>query len=481
MLLFYEAINAATRRLWLSYPAVNEKGEPLTPSPYVKEVEQGCGATAIAREVKINLSPVPDADEVCSLDDFRLRAAADGIDGKPELLAGFVSQAFQAGLADRPNGMGKPGKTGVLDVGSCLLDGLEFSLARQDRERFGPSEGMLGEAGAKRLAADCSPDRVYSTTELESYAYCPYRYFLEKVLRVQPFDEIELEVDYAGRGRMVHKLLAVLHRRVNEARGRPNSPAELAPEEFARILDEAVAEAIPGASGERETDALREIDRRKVLEWLAAYREQHANYDEQLNDCERPPRPEFFEVSFGQALRDGQAAPSTAEPLEFTRGSEMVRLSGRIDRLDLGQAGGQTIFNIVDYKTGSSAKFSMEACQRGTVLQLPVYAMAAAELILNDRDALPWRGGYWYISGDGFKLRQALQMYDFSKGSPEPTETWEVIRGLLADTIVGLVKAMRRGEFPVWSEDEDCTGRCPYKTVCRINQIRSLGKKWRPS
>ena len=29
MLLFYEAINAATRRLWLSYPAVDEKGEPL--------------------------------------------------------------------------------------------------------------------------------------------------------------------------------------------------------------------------------------------------------------------------------------------------------------------------------------------------------------------------------------------------------------------------------------------------------------------
>ena len=39
---------------------------------------------------------------------------------------------------------------------------------------------------------------------------------------------------------------------------------------------------------------------------------------------------------------------------------------------------------------------------------------------------------------------------------------------------------MRRGEFPVWSDDENCTGRCPYSTVCRINQIRSLDKEWRP-
>ncbi len=40
MLLFYETITAATRRLYLSYPAIDDSGEPLTPSPYLKEVEQ---------------------------------------------------------------------------------------------------------------------------------------------------------------------------------------------------------------------------------------------------------------------------------------------------------------------------------------------------------------------------------------------------------------------------------------------------------
>ena len=46
-------------------------------------------------------------------------------------------------------------------------------------------------------------------------------------------------------------------------------------------------------------------------------------------------------------------------------------------------------------------------CHRGTALQLPVYALAAGELILAGRDAAPLQAGYWYVGGDGFKPRQA--------------------------------------------------------------------------
>ena len=60
------------------------------------------------------------------------------------------------------------------------------------------------------------------------------------------------------------------------------------------------------------------------------------------------------------------------------------------------------------------------------MLQLPLYAMAASELILNDRNAVPWQAGYWYISGDGFKPRQALRMYELVEDYLSPSETWEV-------------------------------------------------------
>ena len=126
-------------------------------------------------------------------------------------------------------------------------------------------------------------------------------------------------------------------------------------------------------------------------------------------------------------MREGQTPPSTAEPLELTSEGETIRLSGRIDRIDVGKVGSQPIFNIVDYKTGGSIKFSEDACRRGGALQLPLYAMAAAELILNDRDGLPWQGGYWYVSEGGFKPRQALRMYELSGDRIVLNEAWERI------------------------------------------------------
>ncbi|MGA2258708.1 MAG: PD-(D/E)XK nuclease family protein, partial [Thermoguttaceae bacterium] len=470
MLLFYETITSATRRLYLSYPAIDESGEPLTPSPYLKEVEQACGSTPIARFEQIDLSPVPNQRDLCSIDAFRARAVFDAIQGKAEPLAGFVQYCNAMNSVLHSN-----------SAAQSVLRGLEFSLARQNRDRFGASEGMLGKAAARRLEADIPPDRIFSATELERYAYCPYQFFLNKVLNVQPLEEVELEVDYMQRGQMAHEFLAAFHRRVNQSGGGPESPVTLAPTEYERLLAEAIAETLSQPGRDSLAGAFREIDRRVLLQWLRSYRQQHEKYDAQWKDCDRPPCPALFEISFGKTLRAADGPPSTSEPLELVSHGRVVRLAGRIDRIDVGEVHGQTVFNILDYKTGSGTRFSLEACQRGTALQLPLYAMAATELILNDRDALPWHAGYWYLSGDGFKPRQALRMYELVEDHLDPSETWESIRGILADTVVGLVNAIRRGEFPVWSDDPDCTGRCPYKTVCRINQIRSLEKTWRPS
>ena len=42
------------------------------------------------------------------------------------------------------------------------------------------------------------------------------------------------------------------------------------------------------------------------------------------------------------------------------------------------------MFNVVDYKTGDSVRFSVEAVLRGLALQLPLYAMATTEVVLGE-------------------------------------------------------------------------------------------------
>ena len=58
MLLFYEAVTRATKRLYLSFPALDASGQPLLPSPFLREVEQVSGPTA-SRHPTDRLEPGP--------------------------------------------------------------------------------------------------------------------------------------------------------------------------------------------------------------------------------------------------------------------------------------------------------------------------------------------------------------------------------------------------------------------------------------
>ena len=67
------------------------------------------------------------------------------------------------------------------------------------------AEGMLqGEAAQSRLMTHYSAEHTFAATELERYAACPYRFFLEKVVRLEPVEELALALDYLARGRKTH-------------------------------------------------------------------------------------------------------------------------------------------------------------------------------------------------------------------------------------------------------------------------------------
>jgi hypothetical protein len=155
-------------------------------------------------------------------------------------------------------------------------------------------------------------------------------------------------------------------------------------------------------------------------------------------------------------------------------------MSGRIDRIDLSAVGDAVVFNLIDYKTGSLTQFSADSAARGLTLQLPLYAMAVEELGLAGRPARGWQAGYWYLAGSGFRTSQALQMHQRSGGRLEPDPAWPPLCEAVVQIVFALVEGLARGEFPVYNPDLECTSLCPFRTVCRINQIRSLEKTWQP-
>ncbi|MCG8584930.1 MAG: PD-(D/E)XK nuclease family protein [Pirellulales bacterium] len=467
MLLFYEVITRATRRLWLTYPAIDEGGQPLCPSPYVTEVERACGDGRLVHHREIHLSPVPQVSAPLGNDEWRLLAASSAMDRNvpdARLLAAHGKEQTRSG----PH--------------SNLLAGLHVVAERQTGEGFGPYEGVMLDSHAPEiLLRQFGPEKLWSATELEQYALCPHRFFLEHVLKIEEPEELSLELDYGARGRALHETLTRAHRYLNERAGEPLSPSQLDHAErtaleahLLELLRDTIAALPAGSDVDR---ALLEVNRREIEKWVLAYVDQHQAYDElQEKLADVPPRPAHFEVAFGTKPRDGDdPRRSTHAPLEITLAGEQLKIAGRVDRIDVGHIAGRAVFNIIDYKTSKRSPGKSEF--DGTALQLDLYAIATEELLLADEHALPWRAGYWMVRERGFHRPLEMGEFDEYEGLRQ-SQAWLDRRTKLLDRITSIVHGIRQGHFPMYSADDHCTSNCPYRTVCRVNQTRNLEKQW---
>jgi ATP-dependent helicase/DNAse subunit B len=246
------------------------------------------------------------------------------------------------------------------------------------------------------------------------------------LLQLEPVDELTLQIDYLRRGQLLHAALASAHRQLNEQAGAPVSPNdqdrnELFRESFRKTVAEMIAHPALGVGYEA---ALREIDRRVLDRWLDAYLAQHITYDglwEKKDEAwDSPPRPAHFEVRFGPARRTADAPEdrlSSNSPLQLKADDETIRIVGRIDRIDVGSHAGKAVFNVIDYKSGSVA---------GDDLQLPLYVMAAEQIMCPSGSTSAWQAAYWIVRDRGYLKRSAMTISQAKGGRLVATPDWKL-------------------------------------------------------
>jgi hypothetical protein len=204
---------------------------------------------------------------------------------------------------------------------------------------------------------------------------------------------------------------------------------------------------------------------------------------------DEPLRPAHFEVEFGpstdsrndeEEVSDDRDRLGSRQPLVIRHGGESLHVRGRVDRVDIGRIAGRTVFNVVDFKTGSRYALRVESVASGETIQLPLYALAVEPLLRADLDAVPWRAGYWAIRKQGFNEKHSLKFHEFVEGRLEPASDWVAVREQLLASIFSLVRGIRNGEFPMHCANQECTGMCDFRTVCRVGQVRALEKTWTP-
>ena len=242
----------------------------------------------------------------------------------------------------------------------------------------------LAESGRFNISPDGTP---ISPTALETWAACPYRYFLGHVLRLGALDTPEetFSISALDRGTLSH---AILERFVHETVQSGNFPSPDEPwrlddrDRLKRIAAESFHDAeTRGVTGKR---LLWDMVKVEILSDLETFLETDSALRQTSETADIRVETRF---GFGN---------DTTEVADHQTG---ISFRGVIDRIDISSDGKKVL--VIDYKTGSAEPYKGlddDPIDRGRHLQLGVYSLAARELF---PDATAVSAAYWFSTNRG--------------------------------------------------------------------------------
>jgi ATP-dependent helicase/DNAse subunit B len=446
VLLFHAIVTRPRRRLVLSYPAVDDKGQALLPSSFLAGLLDCFEPRAVAVRRRRMLIEGFDRDEPLCPAEHRARAAT-------ALAAG---RRLPAGLPR--------------DLAANLRAAALVAERRFHDREHNPYDGLLRHpAVLHELRERFGGEKVISPTALETYIACPFRFLAEDVLHLEPLEEPGEDIEGSDRGLVFHRALAWLHRYLKE-NGIHGPTADVD-----GLIREQLDAEVRNYSGHasRAAEALWQIEGQRLQRKAARYRTHWEEFIGAWAELKVVPRPEHLEKGFGMSPAEGQ---DEAPALVIVGDDIEVRLGGRIDRVDVAETEAGTFFWIVDYKTGRSVNYSAASLKSFQRLQLTLYALAVERVLLAGRGARPLGLAYWLVTDTGPKV--VLPGDRKHHGWFKSADEWAKVRGLLEGLVTDLVRHIRAGDFPLAPRSETCTETCPYAQVCRIAQGRGSGKSW---
>ncbi len=347
-------------------------------------------------------------------------------------------------------GAGTQGRAAVSDAFPWLAQGEAADAARAS-DAFTAYDGFVPGAGL-RLDPRRS-GRPVSATSLERLAACPFRYFLERGLGVEPVEEAEPDpdvwLDALTRGSALHALYAQILREIRSVPGPPDPLRHLPHLQALGVM--ALADLrvlIPPPS---ESVYAREAE--DFLRDLAIFLRLEAAATDRV--------PVGMEISFGTGDPQGeplaQADPVTVE----VGGGVCFQLRGRIDRIDRLADGG---YEVVDYKTG---RLRLPGGLTATVaggrqLQHALYAIAALRLLRRvDPKARVTLSSYYFPTARGNGRRV-----------PRPQADSTAMTAVLRD----LFDLLAGGTFLHTADTDDCK-YCEFHRACGSDAVSRADAK----
>ena len=340
LLLFELLSRSATNRLYLSYQRADETGRVMAPSGFIAMALRdprfvGKPEEAVPRRLTQRISEQPSIQDLLPGEELALGCLLQGHDALPVL---------DAMGRDRP----------IFEQGLATLNTIE-----RESPELGPFDGMVG---TQPPALPTATERSFSPTALERYATCPFQYFAEKVLRLEPVRRfLHDHLPPLTLGTLVHESLRVSYERLVQLQWPDGSLTEATVQSTvnAAVTDTFAAHAASQGTGH-------------ALLWTLAREQATALVTAAVSSDQAEYQATGFRpIAF-------EAAAQGTVPLESDASPVSLKIHGTLDRVDY--RADPPALRIVDYKfkqgneiTAVDRNLALSAV-RGFRLQPPLYA-----------------------------------------------------------------------------------------------------------
>jgi hypothetical protein len=413
---------------------------------------------------------------------LRLRRAVDALAAERYLLYAAVSRSEELLVLSwhTADDDGLPSARSLFVDDVCDLFACDLHEARtrralgevSPRAPTGAPPGGIAPLRDPRVLADLRGQRLWSASGLQSWAGCPVRWFVERLLGASGLDP---DAEPLARGGLAHAALretfAGLRLQTGSARLRP----ELLPQarKLLRAALERHAEEYPLSTAPERVPGVR----RRLEADLERYLEHAAQCEER---GESPLEPTYLELPFGfpagavaqpadpalRAVCPG-VEPAAPEELPALDLGEGVLVRGVIDRVDLAPGGEAVVY---DYKSAYTTPPDRWLGERS--FQIALYMRAVEELL----GARAVGGFYQPLAGRDLRARGVLAEGEgvelhCVRGDARPlAEVRELVGEVLTAAREAGVQA-RAGALK--ARPGTCgfgNGGCAYPSICRCER-----------
>jgi len=454
-LLFHHALDMARVHLCISWHAVSRGGKEKLPSPYVTDLRElfsvPSWGSALPGTIEKPMPPahafVPDVHYAASWRDIR-NAVLCRRGFQPLLYNKGFQPLFGQGVSQKrleaSSTVCRAGARRSQGDFAHEWEGGQIETARHSAAPFDAYDGVLSDSETIATVAKRFDARHrFSVKQIEAYQACPFRFFVENVLRLAEMETPVAEFDARVRGLILHAVLEAFH---EHYRGR--AIAEIPEEEAAGVMRSLVTEVFEQKAWQSSTrpPGIDAVERERLALILGRY----LSIERAREESEW--KPSHFEVAFGNTRAASRDALDITEPFALDTEAGPVLFSGRIDRIDHCQEA----VRIIDYK--SSVAVTRKDIMEGRSVQLSIYAIALEEFLMKGTAC---REAFFLTVG----REKRLEALGCAKNE------WEARQQVARDAVAISVAAVRRGYFPPVPNGDVCR-YCAAGRACRYEPGR---------